>query len=182
MRQILRPHPDSPCAAVTAIAAEAARPRVGVLELRYVVTGTVDGLLLPPPATSARADQLWRHTCLEAFVRGASGDAYWELNLSPSTQWAAYRFDGYRQGMAQADLRAPPRIEVRAASDRFELTAALDLGAAALLAGAWRLGLSAVIEAADGRLSYWALAHPPGKPDFHHPDCFALELPAPDGP
>jgi hypothetical protein len=22
------------------------------------------------------------------------------------------------------------------------------------------------------------LAHPPGKPDFHHSDCFALELPA----
>jgi hypothetical protein len=35
-----------------------------------------------------------------------------------------------------------------------------------------------VIEETNGRLSYWALAHPPGKPDFHHSDCFALELPA----
>jgi hypothetical protein len=42
----------------------------------------------------------------------------------------------------------------------------------------WLLGLSAVIEEMNGRLSYWALAHPPGKPDFHHADCFALELPA----
>jgi hypothetical protein len=33
-----------------------------------------------------------------------------------------------------------------------------------------------VIEAADGSLSYWALRHPPGKPDFHHRDAFALEL------
>ena len=40
------------------------------------------------------------------------------------------------------------------------------------------LGLSAVIEEADGNVSYWALAHPPGKPDFHHSDCLALELPA----
>jgi hypothetical protein len=39
-------------------------------------------------------------------------------------------------------------------------------------------GLSAIIEEADGTRSYWALAHPPGEPDFHHPDCFALELPA----
>ena len=39
------------------------------------------------------------------------------------------------------------------------------------------LGISAVIEEQDGRLSYWALAHPPGKPDFHHRDCFALRLP-----
>jgi len=38
------------------------------------------------------------------------------------------------------------------------------------------LGLSAVIEETSGRKSYWALAHPPGKPDFHHTDSFALEL------
>ena len=40
----------------------------------------------------------------------------------------------------------------------------------------WRLGLSAVIEDTNGHKSYWALAHPPGKPDFHHADCFAYEL------
>ena len=38
------------------------------------------------------------------------------------------------------------------------------------------LALSAVIEHLDGRISYWALRHPPGKPDFHHPQGFALEL------
>jgi len=43
-----------------------------------------------------------------------------------------------------------------------------------------KLGLSAVIEEADGTKSFWALAHPPGRPDFHHPDCFALTLGAPD--
>jgi len=39
-----------------------------------------------------------------------------------------------------------------------------------------RLGLSAVVEDADGELSYWALRHPPGKPDFHYTDAFALQL------
>jgi hypothetical protein len=39
-----------------------------------------------------------------------------------------------------------------------------------------RLGLSAVIEEERGMLSYWALKHPTGRPDFHHPDAFALEL------
>jgi hypothetical protein len=28
----------------------------------------------------------------------------------------------------------------------------------------------------DGTKSYWALAHPQGKPDFHHVDSFALTL------
>jgi hypothetical protein len=40
----------------------------------------------------------------------------------------------------------------------------------------WHLGLSAVIEEHNGRKSYWALAHRPGKPDFHHSDCFSHEF------
>jgi hypothetical protein len=39
-----------------------------------------------------------------------------------------------------------------------------------------RLVLSAVLEDTDGVLSYWALQHPPGRPDFHHPDAFAVQL------
>jgi hypothetical protein len=38
------------------------------------------------------------------------------------------------------------------------------------------IGLSAVVEATDGSLSYWALAHAPGRPDFHHAHSFGLEL------
>ena len=44
-----------------------------------------------------------------------------------------------------------------------------------------RLGLSAVIEDDSGKLSYWALKHPSGKPDFHHPDTFVLEIAPPNG-
>jgi hypothetical protein len=33
-----------------------------------------------------------------------------------------------------------------------------------------------VIEETNGAKSYWALKHPPGKPDFHHADGFVLEL------
>lgn len=59
------------------------------------------------------------------------------------------------------------------------LSATLDLDRLGLPADApWRLGLSAVIEETSGAKSYWALAHAPGKPDFHHPDAFALDLPA----
>ena len=42
------------------------------------------------------------------------------------------------------------------------------------------LGLSAVLEDLNGEKTWWALAHAPDKPDFHHPDSFALELPAPE--
>jgi len=71
-----------------------------------------------------------------------------------------------------------PSISVRNTSEHLELDAVISLDRlfSGDFSGKMRLGLSAVIEAADGGLSYWALRHPPGKPDFHRPEAFALEL------
>jgi len=165
--------------AVTHIDVEAARPLPGHLVLRYVVTGKIAGLRLPPVTAPMRADELWQHTCFEAFVRAPPGAAYYEFNFAPSMQWAAYRFGGYRAGMAVANELSAPRIDAESSDELYELRVALALDGMPSLPrdSAWRLGLSAVIEEASGRKSYWALAHPPGKPDFHHGDCFAQELP-----
>src|SRR4029453_14125307 len=103
----------------------------------------------------------------EAFARATSGSGYLELNLSPSTAWAAYRFEDYRVGMAPAEGVGDPGIVLAPDGDGFDLSAAVVLPG--LPANApWRVGLSAVIEERDGHTSYWALAHPPGRPDFHH--------------
>jgi hypothetical protein len=178
MRQALTLHPDFRCAAVTRLEADVTRAASGRLAVRYIVTGAISDLALPQPAAPMRADELWRHSCFEAFIRGPSGEAYREFNFAPSGAWAAYRFDGYRRGMANAEDVSAPNIATTRTDQAFELTAQLDLPGP----GPWRLGLSAVIEAADGGLSYWALAHPPGKADFHHADGFALEIPANKGP
>lgn len=182
MRRQLQIHPDSHNPAVTTVEAEARRSSPGSLAFHFVVTGRLAELRIPPPQTPSRADGLWRRTCLEAFIQGAGREAYFELNLSPSTQWAAYRFDGYRRGTAPASVVAAPSLALRSTPERLELDAAFAFTGGADLPDAepWRLGLSAVIEAVDGSLSYWALAHPPGRPDFHHPDCFAAELAATD--
>jgi hypothetical protein len=173
-RRALRLHPDSRCAAVTRIEVQIARPSTGALVLSYVVTGTIGDLRLPPPAAPMRADELWRHTCFEAFARASPSEAYHEFNFAPSTQWAAYRFDSYRTGRRVAAEIGTPRVEVETGAARYALQASLELGLAA-----WRLGLAAVIEEANGNKSYWALKHPRGQPDFHHSDCFALNFPEP---
>jgi hypothetical protein len=173
MRHTLRLHPDSLCTAATRIEADVARPRPGNLILSYVVSGRISDLRMPPVVAATRADELWRHTCFEAFVRPSAGPGYYEFNFSPSTQWAAYQFSGYRSGMRVATEIAAPRIKVRSTAESYTLQASLELEG---LSVPWRLGLSAVLEETNGRKSYWALAHPPGKPDFHHSDCFTLEF------
>jgi hypothetical protein len=174
----LRPHPDSAGAAASRVEVTVSRQQHGRLALLYVVHAPAEELRLPPMAEQARVDHLWRHTCMEAFIRTPGDGGYYEINLSPSTRWAAYRFDGYREGMANPEMPAP-LIESRAYPDRLELEALVDLsGLPGLGRSDWRLGLSAVIEDADGEKAWWALAHAAGQPDFHHADAFVLDLPA----
>ena len=179
MRLNLVPHPDTPGPDI-AVEAEAQHREPGRLHLIFSVTGDIAALRLPPPGSILRADELWRHSCFEAFVRAGGGPGYFELNFAPSRAWAAYRFTDYRMDMASADDVPPPEIEVARTADSYRLAATIDLSAAlGLLADRpWRLGLSAVIEEESGRQSLWALAHPPGKPDFHHAHCFAAALAA----
>ena len=180
MRQALTLHPGSHCMAATRIEVEIVRPRPGNLVLHYLVTGTIGDLRMPPVTAPARAHELWQHTCFEAFVRASPGGAYYEFNFAPSTQWAAYRFGAYRREMSVASDVNAPRIEAQSHAGSYALRASLDLDGLSSLPSnaAWRVGLSAVIEETSGNKSFWALTHPSGKADFHHPDCFACELPA----
>jgi hypothetical protein len=169
--------------AATQIDVDVARLRPGNLVLRYVVTGKINDLRLPPATAPTRTDELWQRTCFEAFLRASTSAAYYEFNFAPSMQWAAYRFGAYRDEMSVAQVGAP-RIDMRSSGDLFELRASLAVeGISGLPSDAvWRLGLSAVIEETNGRQSYWALAHPPGRADFHHADGFACEIPAAPSP
>src|SRR5688572_13286590 len=106
MRVTLEPHPDS-FAPGLRIEAEAHRAGPGRLVLRYVVTGEIGTLLLPPPAPPGRDDGLWHHTCFEAFVGAPNEAGYVELNLAPSGRWAAYAFSDYRAGIKPLDALPP---------------------------------------------------------------------------
>ncbi len=116
------------------------------------------------------------------FIAVKGEPRYYEFNFSPSGEWAAYAFRGYRDGGPIEDDDLHPEIVVRSAANSFELEALVRLGRLQAIKPQMPLwmGLSAVIEENDGTLSYWALKHPSGKPDFHHPDSFALELALPD--
>ena len=136
-------------------------------------------------------------------MRVGSTGSYHEFNLAPSGEWQCYRLDDYRSGTRPDHRVGNPDIGTswgldllpedrsggimkarvdphdRGDTPFFMLAATLDLSGSMLpLDEPWDLGLAAVIEERTGKKSYWALNHPEGEPDFHHPDCFALRLPA----
>lgn len=171
-------HVDTPCGRIVSIGTYLRRLPDGKVALTYVLNGKVDLLQIPPPGPPRRADRLWEHTCFEAFVMPKGRPEYYELNFSPSGKWAAYAFRGYRDGVVLETEGLAPAIACTAAADHFELNAAIQLDRLPKLQrnAVARVGLSAVIEERDGKLSYWALNHPSGRPDFHHMDGFVLEV------
>ncbi|MBI1815457.1 MAG: DOMON-like domain-containing protein [Deltaproteobacteria bacterium] len=153
----------------------------GTLAFAFRVAGDLTRVRVPPPSAPRIAHQLWEHTCFEVFVAVAGEPAYREFNFAPSGEWAGYDFSGYREVVGLADDTLAPGIAVRTSPDRLELDALVHLDRLSLTRGRapLQLGLSAVIEAIDGTLSYWALHHPDGKPDFHHADARSLRLEPP---
>jgi hypothetical protein len=173
-------HPATPTDCLRGIAARISRNPAGTLAVSYVLEGDFDRVRVPPPRAPRVAEKLWQHTCCEIFIARKGSPAYHEFNLSPSGEWAAYAFDAYRAprvGAADAAATAP-RLAVRGTGEKLELDAEIRLEHLSERHAGSRLvlGLSAVIEDDRGELSYWALRHPRGKPDFHHAEAFALEL------
>ena len=165
IRWPLVPHPATPCASVQRLDAALAHGPDG-WRLRYTLVGALSTLRLPPPADRPRpTDGLWRHTCFEAFVGTAGSPRYAEFNFSPSGDWAVYSFAAERQRDDATPTGPAPRIARTHDAHALQLEAWLPTGALPAADGV--LGLSAVIETADGMLSYWALAHPRAQPDFH---------------
>jgi hypothetical protein len=167
-------HPGFPGPGIHSLQARVGFLDPEVLSLGFTLTGELRGLRIPEPALPARTDRLWEHTCFEAFLSGDRSEAYWEFNLAPSGAWAVYHFQRYREGGAPTE-GLEPRLVVHRRPDRLDVHALLRLGPD--LAGRpLRLGLTAVLEHVEGGLSYWALRHREGSPDFHHPSTFALDL------
>ena len=177
MRALMTVHPSTISTPIDRIEVEVERAGSDELKLVYRAFGDVRRVRLPESG-KGRTDELWRSTCFEAFVRPVESPRYLEVNASPSGQWATYWFDSQRRGMTPA-VEEPKEAPCRDLVDSIGLAISLPIGSAK---GDWRLGLSAVIEDIEGGLSYWALAHPSDKPDFHHPDSFTLVLPALEHP
>lgn len=144
-------------------------------EAAFRLDGDISRIVVPEPAKLERRDNLWKTTCFEIFWQPIGQPGYVEFNLSPSGQWASYDFDSFREGMRNAPVDA---ISISRAHSQLspDGTGELELKAdiAANLPTPAQVALNAIVEHADGALQFWALAFPPGQPEFHSEACRQL--------
>ena len=183
----LHAHPCTPAPMIRCLDVDIARSQNGGFRLVFLLFGDMARVLIPSPRPTdepdARCDGLWEHTCFEAFFARAGETAYREFNFSPSGKWAAYDFSAYRKPANAPAAVTPPQIVRNLSEGRLELEVLLahDVLPDGMSNASLEIGLSAVVESTDtqdGARSYWALAHPAERPDFHHRGGFHLRLPA----
>jgi hypothetical protein len=151
--------------------------RGDLLAITYTLTGPLRDLIIAPPAEEpARRWVLWETTCFECFLALEGDPGYWEGNLSPAGHWNFFRLTGYRQGIHEEP--AIQVLPVAVSRQPGSLTLAADFDLAALIPPdtSFKVAISTVLQHQDGRLSFWALAHPGPEPDFHHPAGFIIKL------
>lgn len=145
------------------------------LQLFYRLAGDLNGLALPPPAAvPALKNRLWEDTCLEFFLAPNDRESYWEANFSPAGHWNLYRFDRYREGMAEEKQISTIPAQWHHTATGLELTLELDLAPLVAADQAIMVGINAVLRETSGAISHWALLHPQPQPDFHHRAGFLL--------
>jgi hypothetical protein len=151
--------------------------RYNSLRIQYAVTGALDELLIPAPASiPQRRNRLWEGTCLECFLAISGSPRYWECNVSPSGDWNVFRFTAYRQdGEEETRITSLPVTVVRRPSS---LAVAWTLNLVDLVdaSTALVLGLSAVLLHDRRGRSYWAQNHGGRAPDFHRRDGFVVSF------
>lgn len=164
-------HPVFAGGAIKGVTLRWGRVADGRIMLRWRVDGG-SGLVVPSAREPSRAEDLWKTTCFEMFLADGEG-CYREYNFSPSGQWAAWTFAGYRNCSGDHEPVVAPAISIDSGLSVFTCTVFLD---GRELAGASYAAFAAVLDEGGGALSWWALRHGREKPDFHDPACFVVRL------
>ncbi len=135
----------------------------------FTLAGDMGRVKIPAQASPDRTDLLWQTTCFEIFWQPIGTSSYREFNLSPSTRWAAYDFDDFRENARDAAVES---VAIACKHDAGSLT--LTAKIAADLPVPAKVALNAIVEEMDGQIQFSALAFPDGRPEFHSEACRQL--------
>jgi len=121
-------------------------------------------IIFPKFQTGARLDDLWKETCLEAFIYQPSTKKYLEINFTPKNgAWNAYLFDSYRKRSSQQPVWKNLSSSHKGMGFNISMVEIEKL----LGPPPYRMALSAVIKCHD-ETHFFALTHLDQVPNFHY--------------
>ena len=100
----------------------------------------------------------------------------WDFKVSPNHDWIVSRFEKNREGSQQENDVKTVSYSMLSTPKALHTLLKIDLDKLHLSDQILDVGVSAITRRENNRLAHWALTHPSKKPDFHHPDSFALQV------
>lgn len=111
-----------------------------------------------------RMDDLWKETCLEAFIYQPATKQYLELNLSPKNgAWNAYLFESYRK---RSKIQ-PQWTQLKMLKNGMGFRVPLNEIEKLLGPPPFQMAISCVVKS-QNETHYFALAHLDQVPNFHY--------------
>ena len=148
----------------------------GFFIVNYQIQGALKNLSLRTKCSKLQfADELWKATVFEIFLRADKSEKYYEWNFCPSNRFAAYSFDSYRQPQPpkinKTTIIEYPFYDFSDENLRFQVKFSLPQELKDV--EDYQIQLCAILKHDhEEELEYFALQHPHEKPDFHDVDCF----------
>ena len=154
------------------------------LSITFQLTGEIEKIAIAPADPNpSRRNELWQTSCFEFFLGLKGSPKYWEFNLSPAGHWNIYRFDDYREGMAEELAFQSLPFLVKVQPDSLNLSLDLNLETIISPTQALEVGITTVIQSKindliseQNSITYLALTHIGKEADFHQRKSFILNL------
>ncbi|MEM0929130.1 MAG: DOMON-like domain-containing protein [Pseudomonadota bacterium] len=172
----LSPHPSEPAPPAVRVSATI-ELHANTIQATYELEGELGALRIPPQRPSTRGHELWKATCFELFFGLHDAPEYYELNVSPSSEWDGFCFSDYRRQSDKPFDPERPTIDIEQDNDRLRCGVKLSLPTEFSDRGPrLAIGLSAVLQDERDQCSYWALSHGSANPDFHNRQSFSATI------
>lgn len=120
--------------------------------------------------TTNRADELWKHTCFEAFWAEPGKPDYWEFNVAANGIWNIYYFNSYRSPSPPQESYDFELIKFEFSSTKLSALLNCNVAITSLEAA-----LTSIIKTNLNQTLYFATCHSGTKPDFHIRESFQLK-------
>ena len=141
------------------------------LNISWIISD-YSSLIIPKIKTPQRSLNLWETTCFEAFILDPQTQIYYELNISPSSEWNLFVFDWIRGPLLEAPLKTPLIPQITKTKNQLRI----DIHLPSIRPKPMKVGISAVTQGINHTLDYWALIHCKSNPDFHTLESFILQV------
>ena len=136
------------------------------LVLSFVLQGVREHYLFDTKNHAKRADELWRATCFEMFIKNSNSKKYWELNIAPNGSWNFYRFSDYKKDRQEESRVLTPKVLFKQERDEVSVNVEVDF-TEKLFDESVDFNLALILLDIEGKRHFYTLNPKEGVADFH---------------